>query len=79
MSTLKWKRIRAGWYESGPYETEGTYTVTNPDPGSWIIRRWTFSDGILDTEFIESTGSFCEAKRLAEFDNRCNTQSEVSA
>jgi len=69
MSALRFTRIRAGWYESGPTETEGTYFVTNPDPGSWIIRRWTLSDGILDYEFIESTGSFVEAKRLAKLDH----------
>ena len=69
MSALRFARIRAGWYESGPYETDGTYVVSNPDPGSWIVRRWTLSDGILDYEFVESTGSFAEAKRLANLDH----------
>jgi hypothetical protein len=75
---LKFKRVRAGWYESGPTETEGTYVVTNPDPGSWVIRRWTISDGYLDYEFIESTGTFAYAKHLANFDNQTTIRNGVN-
>jgi hypothetical protein len=75
---LKFKRIRAGWYESGPNETEGTYVVTNDDPGSWIVRRWTTLDGYLDYEFIESTGTYADAKYYADFDNRTTIRNGVN-
>jgi hypothetical protein len=46
--------------------------VTNPEPGSWIVRRWAVIDGFLDYEFIESSGTFADAKYLANSDNHAN-------
>lgn len=74
MSTeLKWKRIRAGWYETG-HEIEGAYVCSSNEPGSWIVSRWTECRSIgfkgLELCSIESAGTLAYAKELAEFDAR---------
>jgi hypothetical protein len=71
MNTLKFTKVRAGWYETGN-EVEGAYVVSSDEPGSWIVSRWTmvrdFGSNSLELHNIESTGSFAYAKELAEFD-----------
>jgi hypothetical protein len=47
-TNMKWKRIRPGYYESGPTATEGTYAIYDyiseaddlPKMRWWTICRW---------------------------------------
>ena len=81
MSALKWKRVRPGWYETDD-NVEGAYVITSDGPGRWNVSQycrydWINTD-ILDLVNVDSSGTLARAKELAEFDNRYNTQSEVS-
>jgi hypothetical protein len=82
MSTLKWKRVRPGWYETGN-DIEGAYVISSDSPGSWEIGQWKIipmgSSTSLEIVMVESAGSLAYAKELAKFDHQLNTQSEVSA
>jgi len=79
---LKFNRVRAGWYETGN-DIEGAYVISSDSPRSWIISQWTTTEwGSLELMFVESTGSFADAKQLAQFmcnlNNPTNTQTKES-
>ena len=70
-TTLKFTRVRPGWYETGD-NVEGAYVISSDEPGSWVVSRWTmvrgFGADFLELLGVESAGTLAYAKRLAEFD-----------
>ena len=74
---MKFKKVRAGWYETGN-ETEGAYVIMRNDSlrGSWHVSRWnkvSYYGGEvehLELQHVESSGTLERAKFLAEFDAR---------
>ena len=70
--SLQFKRVRSGWYETGN-DIESAYVISSDAPRSWIISQWTRTEfGSLELTFVESAGSFADAKQLANFDNHIN-------
>ena len=73
--TLKFKQVRAGWYETAD-EVEGAYVIYCNGPRSWSvcqypINKW-FPSEFLDLVTIETSGTFADAKHLANHDNHIN-------
>jgi hypothetical protein len=74
-TTLKFKRVRAGWYETGN-DIEGAYVISSDNPGSWHIAQWVYLETDttrwLELVTFESAGTFAYAKEIANHNARLN-------